>query len=74
MKRPLGHWPPVVRRHPSCSARWRRCRPRSRLDDSEAGISNWSLDPAGLTYPGVAPCAIPDGKQRISTGGNTLTG
>lgn len=34
-------------------------------------ISNWSLSPAGLTYAGVAPCSIPDGDQRIRTGGNT---
>jgi hypothetical protein len=34
-------------------------------------ISNWSLGPEGLTYAGVAPCSIPDGAARISTGGNT---
>jgi Right handed beta helix region len=34
-------------------------------------ISNWSLGPEGNTYAGVAPCSIPEGQFRISTGGNT---
>lgn len=34
-------------------------------------ISNWSLSPEGLRYAGVAPCSIPEGEQRVYTGGNT---
>lgn len=34
-------------------------------------ISNWSLGPEGNFYAGGAPCSIPDGVARISTGGNT---
>jgi hypothetical protein len=38
---------------------------------SGAQISTWSLSPTGLTYAGIAPCAIPAGDQRIRTGSNT---
>lgn len=38
-------------------------------------ISNWSLspEPSNLTYAGGAPCSIPAGEVRISTGGNTTS-
>jgi hypothetical protein len=34
-------------------------------------ISTWSLSPEGLTNAGGAPCTIPDGDQRVYTGGNS---
>ncbi len=34
-------------------------------------LSNWSLGPEGNSYAGAAPCSIPAGEVRISTGGNT---
>lgn len=34
-------------------------------------LSNWSLNPLGLTYAGGAGCSIPPGDQRIYTGYNT---
>ena len=37
---------------------------------SGAAISTWSLSPEGLTNAGGAPCALPDGEQRVRTGGN----
>ena len=33
-------------------------------------LPTWSLSPAGLTTAGEAPCSIPEGDQRLRTGGN----
>ncbi|GAA3779992.1 right-handed parallel beta-helix repeat-containing protein [Plantactinospora mayteni] len=34
-------------------------------------LPTWSLNPAGLTNAGGAPCSIPDGDQRLRTGYNS---
>lgn len=33
-------------------------------------MSDWALSPEGLQYAGGEPCSIPEGEQRIRTGGN----
>jgi hypothetical protein len=39
--------------------------------DGDNSSESWTLSPAGLTYAGLAPCAIPAGDLRLRTGGNT---
>jgi hypothetical protein len=44
------------------------------ISDYRGGDSSesWTLEPPGLTYPGMAGCSIPAGDQRLRTGGNTV--
>jgi hypothetical protein len=45
------------------------------ISDYNGGNSSeaWTLQPAGLTNAGGAPCTIPAGDQRLSTAGNTTS-
>lgn len=41
--------------------------------DGDNSSVTWTLQPAGLTNAGGAPCTIPEGEQRLHTAGNTTS-